>query len=269
MERRDFFISYTHKDEAWALWIADVLKSNGYTVYVQKLDIGPGDNFLDKMNEFLENSANFIVVWSKGYAQSRFCMTELQAAFYAYTKEQMNCLLPVRIDSYPMKPLYAALVHVDLSAMDAASEAKLIDAVRYAVSPIGTVLKNKSPENAETLVQRGIDYYYGRNGVKQDYDQAEKCFEQAALEDNGKGLCALGLSYLDSARYAESFLCFSQAANQGNEIGLFFMGLFYEGLVGDVKIDYEKALEYYQKSADKGYADAIERLAKLREKLYG
>ena len=34
MEQRDFFISYTNADEAWAVWIANVLKSNGYTVYV-------------------------------------------------------------------------------------------------------------------------------------------------------------------------------------------------------------------------------------------
>ncbi|MBQ6986514.1 MAG: toll/interleukin-1 receptor domain-containing protein [Oscillibacter sp.] len=94
MEQRDFFISYTGADEAWAVWIAGVLKRNGYSAYVQALDIGPGDNFLEKMEDFVENSANFIAVWSKGYADSRYCMTEFRAAFHEWKESAWNAFCP-------------------------------------------------------------------------------------------------------------------------------------------------------------------------------
>ena len=122
MEQRDFFISYTNQDESWAVWIANALISHGYTAYAQKLDIMPGDNFIEKMNEFLKNSGNFIAVWSKGYSESRFCMTELRAAFNMWHKKQMDCFLFVRIDNHPLEPLYAALVYVDLHDKGPASE---------------------------------------------------------------------------------------------------------------------------------------------------
>ena len=59
MERRDFFISYTHSNKVWAIWIANVLNKNGYSAYYQEGDISPGDSFIAKMNEFLKNSDNF------------------------------------------------------------------------------------------------------------------------------------------------------------------------------------------------------------------
>ena len=190
MERRDFFISYTKTDKAWAVWIADVLKRNGYSVYYQKQDIPPGHDFLKKIEEFLENSRNFIAVWSKGYSKSRYCMNELRAAYHEWNARRINCLLPVRVDDFPMKALYAALVHVELSDMGAASEAKLSKAVRRAVppsnvdaAPIPNPTATAPEEDAKTPrptppirlrldTQLGDDYYYGKHGVNQDYDQA-------------------------------------------------------------------------------------------------
>ena len=31
----DFFISYNHKDEQWATWIAKTLEDSGYTTIIQ------------------------------------------------------------------------------------------------------------------------------------------------------------------------------------------------------------------------------------------
>lgn len=236
MEQRDFFISYTGADEAWAVWIANVLKSNGYTVYVQALDIKPGDNFLEKMNEFLKHSRNFIMVWSKAYPKSRFCMAELQSAFYAWNKENMNCLLPVRIDDYPLEPLYAGFVYVDLRDRGIMSEKKLADAVRYAVPrPVAPTITTQ--EKAKILFQRGQDYHYGRNGIAQDYNKARNCYEQAAAK--------------------------------GDDIyAPYSLGIFYEDGLG-VAQNYAKALKYYQKAADAGHVLALDKVEELRKKLRG
>ena len=302
MEKRDFFISYTGRDEAWARWIAETLKDDGYTVYAQMLDIGPGDNFLDKMNEFLKNSGNFIAVWSEAYAKSRFCMTELQGAFHEWHKERINCLLPVRIDNHPMEPLYSALVHVDLSDMGAASEKKLIDAVRYAVPRPMT----PPEEEAETFYQRGYSYYLGTNGVKQDNAKAREYWEQAAARGNTDALFGLGVLYYYGSGvkqdyvkaryyyeraaakgnvltlanlgilyyfgygvkqdYVKARYYYEQGATKGDAVALYNLALLYEYGQGE-SVDYAKALEYYQKAADAGHTDAPAKIEELREKL--
>ena len=229
MEQRDFFISYTGADEPWAVWIANVLKSNGYTAYVQALDIGPADNFLEKMEEFVENSANFIVVWSKGYSESRYCMTEFRAAFHEWKEGRMECVLPVRVDGFPIKRLYSPLVRVDLSDRGAASEKKLMEAVRYAVPHTVAPL-----EDAETLFRWGKDYYWGLNGVREDDTKAREYWEQAAI--------------------------------RGHATALYNLGILYEHGEG-VSIDYAKALEYYEKADEAGDEDAPAKIEYLRRKL--
>lgn len=276
MEQRDFFISYTKKDKAWAVWIADVLKRNGYSVYVQALDIRPGDDFLEKMEEFLENSRNFIAVWSKDYSKSRYCMNELRAAFHEWHDGRINCLLPVRVNNHPMKALYAALVHVELSDMGAASEATLADAVRRAVprSKAATDTETNTPEpeeDAETLYQRGEDYYYGRNGVNRDYDKAREYYEQAANRGHAGALRDLGYLYVAGRGvpkdYDKARRYYEQAAAKGDKYALYNLGLFYEYGRG-VEISYFKALSYYEAAAAAGYKDAPAKIEEMRTKLF-
>lgn len=248
MEQRDFFISYTNSDEPWARWIADVLKSNGYTVYVQALDIKPGDNFLEKMNEFLKHSRNFIAVWSERYPKSRWCMEELQSAFYAWNKKTMNCLLPVRIDNHPLESLYAGLVYVYLSDKSAASETELMNVVRDRVPRL------VAPQDAETLFQQGEDYYYGRNGIARDYAKALEYYDHAALK--GSTDAWYKLSELHHKEHlAEEFLY--ERAND------YFYG--QHGLAQD----YAKARFYYEEAAEEGSTDALLSLAIIYENGYG
>ncbi|MBR3570897.1 MAG: toll/interleukin-1 receptor domain-containing protein [Oscillibacter sp.] len=284
MEQRDFFISYTKRDKPWAVWIADTLKANGYTSYCQALDIKPGDDFLEKMEEFLDNSANFIAVWSKGYSESRFCMREFRAAYNGLEKGWMGCLLPVRIDSHPLKRLYGSLVHADLSDMGAASAEELMDAVRDAVPhsvappdnaqterekltplPNNAPVKSETPlnnsqEDAETLYQRGNDYYFGRNGIQRDYVKAKEYYERAAAKGNAGALYGLGAiysnGYIASIDYAKALDYYEQAAGKGHAGAMSNLAYHYENGLG-VKRDYVKAREYYEKAAAQGYETAL------------
>lgn len=132
MKERDFFISYSHEDEQTASWIADTLEECGYTVFIQARDIMPGDNFLSRMDDFLKNSRSFIAVWSKSYAESIFCMEEFRAAYMYKYKHRLSRFIPVCIEDYPMKPLYAALVRVDLYGIpEGEGKRRLLKAVGY------------------------------------------------------------------------------------------------------------------------------------------
>ena len=182
----------------------------------------------------------------------------------------MNCFLPVKIDSYPMKALYSALVHVDLSDMGAASEKKLVDAVRYAVPR--PLARTAPQEDAEILNERGNNYYWGKNGVQRNYEKARKCYEQAAIKGNATALNSLGYLYQHSLGvqqdYAKAREYYEQAAAKGRMLALYDLGCLYEYGEG-VQQDYTKALEYYQKAADKGYKRADAKVEELRKKLNG
>ena len=50
MASKDFFISYTGADQAWAEWIADTLERDRYTTVLQAWDFRPGEAFVDRMH---------------------------------------------------------------------------------------------------------------------------------------------------------------------------------------------------------------------------
>ena len=53
---KDFFVSYTGADQAWAEWVAWTLEAEGYSVVIQAWDFRGGDNFIRNMHETLENT---------------------------------------------------------------------------------------------------------------------------------------------------------------------------------------------------------------------
>jgi hypothetical protein len=46
---RDFFVSYTQADRAWAEWIAWILEEDDHRVLVQAWDFVPGTNWIQSM----------------------------------------------------------------------------------------------------------------------------------------------------------------------------------------------------------------------------
>ena len=293
MERRDIFISYTKKDTEQAVWIADVLKSHGYTVYIQQLDIKPGDNFLEKMNEFLKNSDNFLAVWSEAYSKSRFCMTEMQAAFNEWHKRRINGFLPVCIENYPMEPLYAAMVHADLFGMNKASaEEVLIDAVHSLVSRTETEsdtpvkpehTKNKNSNASRRFVVKFIillitiaflwvcslvsrepvmDLYRVLNNEpvtdEPELSDGETVTDKPELSD--EELYQTGYNYYSVKNYTQAQEYYELAAKKGNVNALYGLGLLYHHAR-----NYTKAREYYEQAAEKGNELALYNLGLFYE----
>jgi len=130
VDKKDFFISYNKADKAWAKWIAGVLEENGYSTWLQAWDIRPGDEFIAKMNEFLENSSAYIPVFSQEFKDSPYCELEFSAALDKRIKVETYRFLPVRIAEVAPPDLVRTIVYIDLFNLDEAkAEKKLLHAV--------------------------------------------------------------------------------------------------------------------------------------------
>ena len=111
---RDFFISYTGADRAWAEWIAVQLEAAGYTTLLQAWDFRPGGDFLHEMQQATTTAARTIAVLSPAYFGSAFGEAEWRAAFAKDPTGERGLLVPVRVQECEPPGLLASRVYIDL-----------------------------------------------------------------------------------------------------------------------------------------------------------
>ena len=109
----DFFVSYTSADRAWAEWVAWQLEQAGYQMIIQAWDFEPGDNFVDRMKEALEQADRTLALVSAAYLASPYCRDEWTGAFL-HDDDGRNRLLQVRIEDCELPRLLRAQVYVDV-----------------------------------------------------------------------------------------------------------------------------------------------------------
>jgi hypothetical protein len=123
----DFFVSHAGRDTAWAEWLAWQLQEAGYRVELDVWDWAPGEDFVARMSAALERADRLLAVCSEAYFSSGFGGAELRAAF-ARDAAVAGRVVPVLVEPVTLPPLYAPLIHVDLTGMDeAAAAARLRD----------------------------------------------------------------------------------------------------------------------------------------------
>ena len=113
----EFFVSYTGADQAWAEWLADQLEAAGHPVVLQAWDFRPGENFILRMNQALEQAEQVLAVLSPAYFGSAYATDEWTAALVR-DREGRDRLLPIRIAPCELPPLIANRVYVDLVGLD-------------------------------------------------------------------------------------------------------------------------------------------------------
>src|SRR5436305_4085184 len=115
---KDFFLSYTGKDRAWAEWIAMQLEEAGYRTIIQAWDFRPGSNFVAEMDQASKFAQRTIPVLSPAYLASDYAFAEWAAAFRHDPKGKDGCVLPVRIQRCEVEGLLGPLVYIDLVDLD-------------------------------------------------------------------------------------------------------------------------------------------------------
>lgn len=117
-QRRDFFVSYTAADRAWAEWIAQTLEAAGYSVVIQAWDFLSGGNFVLDMDEALRQSERTIAVLSTAYFESSFAQAEWAATFATDPASDMGRLIPVRIEDFAPGGLFNSITYVDMVGLE-------------------------------------------------------------------------------------------------------------------------------------------------------
>jgi hypothetical protein len=85
-----FFCSYSRKDEAFALKLASDLKGAGIPVWIDQLDIPPGQHWDDAIQAALTSSDGILVVLSPGGVESKNVKDEV-----SYALDEGKRLIPV------------------------------------------------------------------------------------------------------------------------------------------------------------------------------
>ncbi|MGR7026227.1 FxSxx-COOH system tetratricopeptide repeat protein [Geodermatophilus sp. URMC 62] len=113
----EFFISHAGRDTAWAEWLGWQLEQAGYSVELDVWDWAPGEDFVVRMAAALERADRLLAVCTEAYFSSAFGGAELRAAFAASAAAEGR-IVPVLVEPVTLPPLYAPLIHLDLTGLD-------------------------------------------------------------------------------------------------------------------------------------------------------
>ena len=127
-------------------------------------------------------------------------------------------------------------------------------------------------ENGNIYAMVELGYYYRKNEINKNYEEAIKWYSKATEQGYVEAQCALGYMYYNGEGverdYKKAVEWYSKAAEQEYALAEVWLGFLYKNGEG-VEQDYEKAVEWFRKSAEQGYVSAQSELADMYYSGYG
>ena len=142
VEGKTFFISYRTPDRAWAEWIAWQLEEAGFASRLQAWEFRPGQDFIRQIEQAAAEADGIIAVLSPSYLDSRFAISEWQAAVERDDARGTRKLLPIRVKDCELPPLPTAGAVIDLTNVDEQ------EALRRLMTGIGAGTAKPTPATA-------------------------------------------------------------------------------------------------------------------------
>lgn len=125
----DFFVSYNHRDELWAEWVAWQLEDLGYSTLIQAWDFTVG-NWVQKMDSAMRKAKHTIAVLSPNYLEAEFVKPEWQNAFRKDPTGELGLLILIRVANCELEGILGLTIYTDLVGLrEDAARQKLADAV--------------------------------------------------------------------------------------------------------------------------------------------
>ena len=113
----DVFLSHATPDKAWVLTLAKRLEGLGLRVFVDALEIDPGDNWVIRLSDALERSRYLVLVLSNHTEGRPWVMQEWTSWMAGHGP--LGRLLPVKIDAVDLPFILKATQAIDATHRDA------------------------------------------------------------------------------------------------------------------------------------------------------
>ncbi len=121
MQQANYFFSYSRQDSDFVKKVATDLKKAGANVWLDQLDISPGNPWDDSIQNALNASQGLIVILSNESVKSKNVMDEV-----SYAMSQGKKIVPLMIESCPIPFRLARLQYIDFKGNYDSSFADLI-----------------------------------------------------------------------------------------------------------------------------------------------
>ncbi|XP_078603708.1 toll-like receptor 4 [Branchiostoma floridae x Branchiostoma japonicum] len=110
----DVFISYSSKEESWVRGslLAD-LESNDYIACLDKRDFPAGNQVLANIVSGIYQSRKIILVMSKNFIKSHWCIYEMTLTYHRKLDRGENCVIVVKYDDCKMPRSLALRTYLD------------------------------------------------------------------------------------------------------------------------------------------------------------
>ena len=253
------FLSYCREDSDFALRLAGDLKAAGASVWLDQLDILPGQRWDRAVEDALTNCPRLVVILSPASISSANVMDEVSFAL-----EEQKTVIPVIYQDCTVPFRLRRVQHSDFRQDYARGLQELL---RTLTPEAFQASQSAAAGNAKAMADLGYRYYAGKE-VTQDYQKARQWWEKAAGEGHGAAMSNLGglyyFGYGVTRDYVQARQWFEKGAAAGSAVAMYHLGVLYEEGNG-VEKDYQQARQWYEKAAAGRYADAMYSLGFLYE----
>jgi tetratricopeptide (TPR) repeat protein len=119
IDHRDFFISFTKADLAYAGAIDAALRAEGFTTYYHPRDLGPGGNIPIWMDDALMNSAQTLALYSRDYIDDKavYSKAERYATWWQDPGGDKRKLIPIVLRETTFTPLMAMISRIEVMGL--------------------------------------------------------------------------------------------------------------------------------------------------------
>jgi tetratricopeptide (TPR) repeat protein len=114
-QRWHVYVSYRSVNRQWVLQLYDILKTLGYTVFLDQLVLAPGANLARSLSEALDNSAAAVLVWSSESSAADWQEHEYNAFSMREHADRPFRFIVARLDRAPLPALLGSRLFVDFS----------------------------------------------------------------------------------------------------------------------------------------------------------
>ena len=165
------FLSHTSTDKPFVRKLANDLRANGHTVWIDEAEINIGDSLIGKIREGLDSVDFVAVVLSKASIQSEWVQKELEIASNREIKEKRKVVLPIKIENVELPGFLEGKFYGDFS-----NDSEYSEKLELLLRGLGDSIKSvpESKEEIEALKRQLED---ARDVIKRHEKEITKVTE--------------------------------------------------------------------------------------------